>query len=83
MATFDVQIAPRRRPDHAFAFGELRPRRVPRDGYVRADGHAWRVPSEYVGQPVTIQRTRAGGLRGLRGATVLVEHRPPAFTLRG
>ena len=67
------------RTDPAFAFGELRPRRVPLDGHVRADGHAWRVPPEYVGQMVTVQRTRVGGLRVLRGETVLVDHRPPAF----
>ena len=64
---------------HVFAFGELRARRVPLDGYVRADGQAWRVPPEYVGQEVFVQRTRAGGLRVLRGETVLVEHRRPAF----
>ena len=65
--------------NHPCAFGSLRPRRVQLDGTVRADGHAWRVPPEYVGQEVFVQRTRPGGLRVLRGETVLMEHRCPAF----
>ena len=73
----DVAALTAWRADHLFAFGELRPRRVQLDGYVRVDGHAWRVPPEYVGQAVFVQRTRTGGLRVLRGETVLVEHRRP------
>ena len=86
-ATLQVSPASRRaadtaartpwRPEHAYAYSEQRPRRVGADGLVQADGHAWRVPPAYVGQTVTVQRTRDGGCVIRVGTTELVRHGPP------
>ena len=65
------------RPDHPYASSEQRPRRVGADGLVAVDGHAWRVPPAYVGQTVTVPRTRDGGCVIRVGTTELVRHGPP------
>ena len=65
------------RPDHQYAYSEERPRRVGADGLVQADGQAWRVPPAYVGQTVTVQRTRDGGCVIRVGTTELVRHAAP------
>lgn len=64
-------------PTRAFALSERRPRLVNREGSVQWAGYTWRVPPDYGGQTVEVQRTRDGGRRIFVGDTEVVRHPAP------